>query len=370
MLKQWSREFQTALYAIDGIGSVRHGECLRALTEREISESEFWRNADSVGRAIGLEESIVQALAKFQKKYTPASYSELLKTKDIRTVFPQDEEFPKLLVEMENHPPLLFARGGKYAQQPSIAVVGTRSITDYGRRVIEALVPPLIHAGKTIVSGFMYGIDVAAQQAAVRAKGQTVGVLGFGFDHMYPPDQRELFEEFLSAGAVFFTPFAPHVPAKRGNFPARNAIVAGMSTGVLVVEAAAGSGSLITAGYAAELGREVWAVSGSIFSDFSEGTKELINQGAQLVTKPEDIIAGFSRGKYSIGPPPWLSFPDSQRRMCELLNQESLPLETAAERLGFTISEASKILIELELLGAVEQSGNKWRLAGGLIHSV
>lgn len=367
----WSREFQTALYAIDGIGSVAHRSCLRALEKREISESEFWRNAFGIWQTIGFQDSVIQALTKFCKAHTAISYGELLQSKNIRVLFPQDGEFPRLLLQVENHPPLLFARGGRFAQQPCIAVVGTRSMTDYGQRVIEAIVPPLARAGKTIVSGFMYGIDVAAQQAALRSGGQTVGVLGFGFDHMYPPEQRELFEEFLSAQAVFFSPFAPHVPARPGNFPARNLIVAGMSEGVLVVEAAAKSGSLITAGHAAELGRDVWAVSGSILSKFSEGTKELINQGAQLVTGAEDILIGcFSRVKYNNEPPRWLSFPDPQRRVCELLNQDSLPLETAAERLGFSISEVSKIFIELELLGVVEQSGNKWRLAGGLIHSV
>lgn len=367
----WSREFQIALYALDGIGSIAHRRCLRMLKEHGVSESEFWRNALGIWQAIGLGEKITHSLAKFQKMYTPASYVQSLYSKNIRTIFPEDVEFPRRLSELENHPPLLFARGGHFTQKPCIAVVGTRNMTDYGRRVIEEIVPPLVRAGKTIVSGFMFGVDVSAQQVTLRSNGQTIGVLGFGFDHMYPPEHQKIFEEFLSLGAVFLSPFSPHVPARRGNFPARNQIVAGISDGVLVVEAAAKSGSLITAGYGAELGRDVWAVSGSIFSEFSEGTKELLNQGAQLITRAEDIIVGFSRAQNTTAvTPPWHDFVNPQRKICEFLNQESAALEDIAHYLGNTIQEVSTILIELELLGVVEQSGNKWRLAGGLIYSV
>lgn len=364
----FSRAFQIALYAVDGIGSALHRRCLAALESRQLDEAAFWRNSGEIWQKIGLNKKIIESIKKFKKEYTLSSYQELLSSKDIRVIFPGDQEFPPLLAELENHPPLLFVRGGELAPDMSpIAVVGSRRMTEYGRRVVTELVPSLVQAGKTIVSGFMYGVDVTAQQAALRVGGSTVGVLGFGFDHLYPPEQRGLFEEFLAAGAVFLSPFAPHVPARPGNFPARNAIVAGMSEGVLVVEAAAQSGSLITAGYAADLGREVWVVSGSMFSEFSAGTKELVNQGAQLITEASDILGGTSRTPTSaVRRRYWHSLPDHQRQICEVLEQEALPLETLSEVLSMEVKELSTNLVQLELIGVVEQSGNQWRLADAL----
>ena len=179
----WSQEFKTALYSLDGVGPVTYRRCLKTLTEAELTEAEFWVNKYQIWQKTGLDEKIVKSIQKFIKEYNSDSYFESIVSKDIRVIMPESQEFPPLLKRIDNAPPLLFARGGKLTGKESfLAVVGTRNMTDYGKRVVNDFISPLTKFGKTIVSGFMYGVDVAAQCAALKTKGRTVGVLGFGFD--------------------------------------------------------------------------------------------------------------------------------------------------------------------------------------------
>lgn len=286
----FSKEFLVALYSLAGIGPASYRRVLTFLTINQLAEDSFWRNQNQIWQKIPLAQKTISSIKNFNNEYTPSSYLEHLRSQDIRVVFITDEEFPSLLKEIDNCPPMLFVKGAKLSPLDQyLAVVGSRKMTKYGQRVINHLIPPLIDRGKVIVSGFMYGVDVTAQQAALKNGGKTVGILGFGFDYMFPSNHQPLMKRFLKQGATFISPFAPQTPVIRSNFPRRNAIVAGMSQGVLVIEAAHRSGSHITAGFAAEFGRDVWAVPGSIFNDFSAGTARLINQGAQLVTTAEQI---------------------------------------------------------------------------------
>lgn len=173
---------------------------------------------------------------------------------------------------------------------PVVAVVGARNMTAYGEQVTSALAGGLSRCGATIVSGFMYGVDCAAHRAALENNGTTVGVLGYGHDFVYPENQKELMQEWLEQGMTFVSPFAPSVAPRRGNFPARNRVVASMSHAVVVTEAAEKSGSLITASYAAQEGHVVCAVPGPITNPYTRGTRELINQGAALVAGAEEVL--------------------------------------------------------------------------------
>lgn len=329
-----------------------------------MTEADFWVNKHLIWQKIGINEKIVNSIQKFKSEYTSSSYLAFLGQKDIRVILSTDKEFPPLLKQLPRKPPLLFARGGQLTgKETFLAVVGTRNITDYGQRVVNDFLPSLVQFGKTIVSGFMYGVDVAAQRAALKASGKTVGVLGFGFDFMYPPEQRNLFNRFLSQGATFLSPFAPHVPPVPGNFPARNMVVAGMSEGVLVIEGAEDSGSLITAHCAVELGREVWAVPGSIYSRFSVGTQKLLNEGAQLVNNPESVLGIIrQRGRNSSKKRLWANFPRLKKQICEVLWTESLTTDTLQEKLDCSSAELATNLVELELIGLIKQVGNHWQL--------
>lgn len=362
----WSRAFQAALFSIDGIGPATLSVCLEELEKAGLTEAEFWVNTYSIWGKIGLNEKTFKSIQKFKKEYTSSSYLEHLDQKNVRVVIPADAEFPSLLKQTERFPSVLFARGERLTgSEALLAVVGTRNITEYGRQVVGDFVPTLVHHGKTIVSGFMYGVDVEAQRAALQAGGKTVGVLGFGFDHMYPPEQGRLFHWFLAQGATFYSPFAPHVPAKKGNFPARNAVVAGMSEGVLVIEGAERSGSLITAHHAADLGREVWAVPGSIYSRFSVGTQKLINEGAQLVNSAEEILGFVSKHQarhLSAQRLVWKKLPKVKAQLCETLWNTTCTTDDLGKSLALPVTEVAVHLIELELLGLVKQVGNKWQL--------
>lgn len=201
-----------------------------------------------------------------------------------------DADYPVLLAEISDPPAVLYIKGKLNALAPMIGVVGTRHVTEYGRRVTKGFTRALVRYGFTIVSGFMYGVDACAHSAAIESGGTTVGVLGFGFEYMYPKSHLSLVQQMTTAGNCLITEYAPWEPPRSANFPRRNRIVAGMSLGILVTEAASRSGSRITARLAADQGRGVFAVSGPIDSPFSEGTKDLVNLGAKLVTKAQDIL--------------------------------------------------------------------------------
>jgi DNA processing protein len=358
----WSPEFRTALISLREVGPATFNKALKILTKTELTEADFWVNRYRIWQKIKLKKETLESIKKFKKEYTISSYFESILAKDIRVVFIEDQEYPPLLKEIDNPPPLLFAKGRSLSgKENCFSVVGTRGITAYGKRAIRQLIPPLVQYDRTIVSGFMYGVDVTAQQAALKAEGRTVGILGFGFDDMYPKSHQRIFEEFLTKGATFYTPFAPHIKAVRGNFPARNAIVAGMSKGTLVIEAGEESGSAITAGYAADFGRDVWAVPGSIFNKQSIGTNQLIKDGVNIATEVADIL-GVGKSLANKDYRPWEPFQGVQREICRQLAAEPLATDELSERLAKPVAQLSQALIELELLGAIESVGNQWQL--------
>lgn len=200
--------------------------------------------------------------------------------------------YPALLSQISDPPSVLYVKGKLPVWTiPAIAVVGTRKITPYGKKVTELLTSQLVDRGMTIVSGMMIGVDTVAHLTAVKQKGITVGVLGYGFGVPYfPKEQATVASQLLDSGGCLLSEYPPWQTPTRYTFPQRNRIVSGLSLGVLVTEAAVKSGSKITARLAAEQGREVFAVPGPIDSPYSEGTKELINLGATLVSSADDIL--------------------------------------------------------------------------------
>lgn len=354
----YSREFRTALYSLDGVGVKHYLKILNYLIKHEITEADFWVNKGAIWQNLSINKKIESSIFKFKKENNSYSYYQQLLAKNIRVVFHHDQEYPILLKNLDFYPPILFVKGGKLELNQTLGVVGTRKITPYGEQVIKFLIPDLAMT-RVIISGFMYGVDVVAQQTALDSGGKTVGVLGFGFDFMYPATHRQLFTDFLNRGASFISPFAPHVAPRPGNFPARNILVAGLSQGLCVIEAAINSGSLLTATVAAELGRDVWAVPGSIFSPFSEGVQELLKQGAGLVRVPADIEQAL------------LGSPDKNHQLVSILNeheQKTLAvLQTKrccfdellmATRLSTVDLQAS--LLNLQLKNLVKEQGIWW----------
>lgn len=202
-----------------------------------------------------------------------------------------DPEYPKLLKETYQPPWILYGKGKLELLENNlkIAVVGSRQATDYGRRALDSLFPKLIDRGILFVSGLAKGIDACAHRTAIKYGGTTIGVIAGGFDYIYPQENRKLADNMMEHQLVI-SEYPPHTKPLKWHFPMRNRIISGLSRGTLVVEARQRSGSLITANYAVQEGREIFALPGNIFSPNSAGTNELIQQGAKLVQKSEDIL--------------------------------------------------------------------------------
>ncbi|MDZ4296607.1 MAG: DNA-processing protein DprA [Patescibacteria group bacterium] len=226
--------------------------------------------------------------------YRIRQYSgEIVMTETIQTVTIDSPEYPVLLKEIHRPPETLWARGAWLKNgENCLAVVGTRKPTYYAEAVTPPLVEELAAAGLTIVSGLALGVDTMAHRAALKAGGRTIAVLGSGMDHksLFPPENRELMESIIAAGGLVISEFPEGTPARKEHFPQRNRIIAGLSVGVLVIEAPTRSGALITTRYATEQNREVFATPGPINSPYSWGPNWLIQQGAHPVLKAQDVF--------------------------------------------------------------------------------
>ncbi|MDQ6596947.1 DNA-protecting protein DprA [Bacillus salipaludis] len=213
------------------------------------------------------------------------------KTNEIIVISIFDKEYPAVLKEIYQPPWALFAKGdiSLLDKEPKLAVVGSRQATLYGKNAIRLIFPKLIDDGVLIVSGLAKGIDALAHDTAIKNGGKTIGVIAGGIYHIYPKENMNLALEMMK-NQLIISEYPPDTKPLKWHFPARNRIISGLSKGTLIIEAKRKSGSLITANYAVNEGREVFSLPGSIFNPFSSGTNDLIQQGAKLVTSAEDIL--------------------------------------------------------------------------------
>jgi DNA processing protein len=274
-----------------------------------------------------------------------------------------DNDYPDLLKEIPSPPPLLYVKGDvKLLSTPQLAIVGSRNPTAIGHRTAEQFAAALVNVGITITSGLALGIDAASHRGALAAKGKTIAVMATGLKQLYPRAHKKLAEEIVQTGAIV-SEFALALNANKSHFPQRNRIISGLSMGVLVVEAALKSGSLITARFAAEQGREVFAIPSSIHHPLGKGCHHLIRQGAKLVENIEDILvelAPLHDSMFKKMPPPnettEKKVEDIDTALRQLLIQigyEPTSLDTIVARSGLTPSEVSSMLLLLELKGYI-----------------
>ncbi len=262
-----------------------------------------------------------------------------------------DPDFPKLLSHIIDPPLALYYRGDvTLLRKPALAIVGSRHASPYAINVAQDLARQLAPAGLTIVSGLARGVDAASHEAALDAGGSTIAVLGTGIDLIYPRSNARLFRR-IEADGLIVTEFPPATPPLGQNFPIRNRVISGLSVGTVIVEATGRSGSLITARTAAEQGREVFAVPGSIFATGSEGTHRLIQYGAKLVHDATDIVHELpGRVKLAISKPE--EPPEALRGMLEAFRKdEASHIEAAAALLRVPLTALSEPLLQLELGG-------------------
>jgi DNA processing protein len=281
-----------------------------------------------------------------------------------------DEEYPVLLREIAQPPPVLFALGEPVLDLPGVAIVGPRKASRYGLDVAGRLARGLAEAGLCVVSGMAAGIDTAAHRGALEGGGRTVAVLGCGVDVVYPAPNAELHRRIRKQGAVI-SEFPMGAQPDRGSFPRRNRIISGLSLGVVVVEAPERSGSLITMRYAAEQGRDLFAVPGSVLEGRNTGCHRLIIDGATLVEKAEDILEELHHweiGKERVERPvaqPEPPLSEAQQRIFSLLDREPCHVDQLAEQAEMGTADLLGVLLELELDGRVAQlPGKQFARAG------
>jgi DNA processing protein len=282
-----------------------------------------------------------------------------------RALIPDDPEYPALLRHIPDPPPVLFALGDlTLLERPGVAIVGSRDHSGYGGEVARALAWGAASAGLVVVSGMARGLDAVAHAAALDARGATVGVLGNGLGVIYPSANRELYQR-VAKGGLLLTEFAPGERPTAGSFPRRNRLISGLARVTVVVEAAEGSGALITAGTALDQGREVMVVPGNITTPQSVGANRLIRDGAAPLLGLEDLLAHYPEARRPVATPEGLPMPPKAlpegigpgaRAIADLLGAAPIQLDDLAGRSGRRPQELLAELCALEIAGVVEQA--------------
>ncbi len=339
-----------ALRLIPGVGSVTYGRLLKAF--------------GSPGAALGAPLKSLMALPKMReetaraiskKAYSTDPQKEMasLERMGARLVRQGDQDYPPLLAGIYAPPPLLFLKGSLTGcLEGGVAVVGSRKMSPYGRRLAGQFGRDLATAGISLISGLARGVDAVAHQGALNEGGHTVGVLGCGLNVAYPRENRELIAEVAAQGAVL-TEFPLGTRPTAANFPVRNRIISGLSRAVVVVEAGIKSGSLITARHAMDQGREVCAVPGPVGAPMSEGSNALISQGARLISSMRELLTPGALppapSAAASGPEAAEELPPVEAELLELIGPEPVHIDVLARQSGLEPGELSTMLLHLVL---------------------
>lgn len=351
-------KFWVAFNRIPGVGTKRY----QAMLARFGSLAEAWNATRSELREAGLDQRTVRVIAEERLNIEPDAEWERLEKACIRTLTWNDTAYPARLKEIDDAPPLLYVKGDLVPQDDlSVAVVGTRRATPYGRQVAEEMSFQLAANHITIVSGLARGIDAIAHRSALQAGGRTLAVLACGLDLIYPSEHKKLASEIIERGALISE--QPLGAQPRGDFfPRRNRILSGMSLGVLVVEGDIKSGALITADFANDQGREVFAVPGSVFSTQSRGTNLKIQRGeAKLVLQVDDILEelNLQTAPQQIEMIESNPATDTEAELLRHISREPVHIDEVCRESGLPVSTVSSLLAMMELKGLVREIGSK-----------
>ncbi len=340
---------------VKGIGAIRLKQILDFYGSLEVA----WESPASGLLSAGLPQKVAENFTRVKNQVELERIMENIASQKIHVMTWEDSDYPRRLKEINQAPPVLFIKGTINVEDDwAVAVVGTRRVTPYGRQVAAEIARFLAQNGVTVVSGLARGVDAIAHQAALQNGGRTLAVLGSGVDVIYPPEHRKLGMDIAQQGALV-SDYPVGTQPDGVNFPPRNRIISGLSLATVVVEAGEKSGALITAKFAVEQGRDVFAVPGSILTPQSEGTNRLIEQGARPLLKMTEILESLKLEQIPEKQAARKSNPLNpvEKNLLEHLSQEPVHVDELCELTGLPIHDVSATLTMMELKGLVTQVG-------------
>jgi DNA processing protein len=359
MMDVEERAYWIAWARVPGIGPARMRLLLRAFASLKAA----WGASAIDLRAAGLDDrTVTSAIAAFAK-LDPENEWRGLARAGITVLTGEDTGYPERLRNIASAPALLYLRGELLPEDDlAVAVVGTRRATPYGREVAHRIATDLAATGVTVVSGLAKGIDGVAHDCALQAGGRTLAVLGHGLNTIYPPEHKGLAARIADGHGALITEYPPGARIDPANFPARNRIISGLALGVVIVEADRKSGAMITADFAADQGREVFAVPGSVLSNSSAGCNALIKDGATLITDASDILAALRleqrREQHAVQQAlPTLPGVPGADALLNALSAEPAHIDDLCRACGLPISDVNGLLVQLQLTGIVRPAG-------------
>jgi DNA processing protein len=351
-----SKKFWLGFSRVKGIGAAR----TKSLLEYFGDLSQAWNASENDIKSAGLSDKIVKALIEARKEINLDEEYDRIIQNGIKITTINDPDYPKRLKMIEYPPPVLFIKGEiREEDDYAVAVVGTRHITSYGRQVTEDLTRFLALNHVTVVSGLARGIDSIAHKAALNAGGRTLAVLGSGVDIIYPPEHLMLADSVMQNGALI-SDYYPGTPPEGNNFPPRNRIISGLSLASIIVDAGEKSGALITAEFAINQGRDVFAVPGSFYAPGSKGTNRLIRDGAFPLIDFEELLNALNLEKIPEYRYARKVIPenDIELLLMETLKAEPLHIDEIKAKLDLPMEKISAALLLMTIKGLVKETGN------------
>lgn len=353
-------KYLVALHTIFGLGSKKMRQLLNFFGTPE----NIWKAGFADLALSGIGENIARKIVSERSNINPDEEMMKLRNENIMVFSDKDSEYPPLLKQIPDNPPLIYMKGDlECLKLPLVAVVGSRKLTSYGIQAAHGFSRDLAKNGICVVSGLAFGIDACAHRGALEAKGRTIAVLGNSLDDasIAPRSNFNLAQDILQSGGLLISEFPVPTNANKGTFPARNRIMAGMSLGTLVIEAAEKSGSLITANLALDYNREVFSVPGSIFSPQSTGTHQLIKAGAKMVCSVSDVIeelhldcsSEVKKKRTDV------ELSENEKIVYETLSHESIHIDIISKLTKLETSTISSTVAILEIKGLIKNVGGQ-----------
>jgi DNA processing protein len=341
---------------VKGIGPAK----IQALLDYFGDLAAAWQATEYQLRQIGVDQRAIQAFLATRAEIDLEARLAEVEAAGVTLLAWDSPAYPRYLREIPNPPPLLYVLGEvQETDRWAVAVVGTRRLTSYGRQATRDLVTGLVRSGVTIVSGLARGIDAVAHKTALEMGGRTLAVLGSGLDCIYPPENRLLVKQMAAGQGAAISEYGLGIQPEAKNFPPRNRLISGLSLGVIVVEAGERSGALITSTFAVEQNREVFAVPGNITSPASRGTNHLIQQGAKLITRVDDVLEELNLTLAPEQKAVQLALPESAEEalLWSHLSTEPQHVDELSRIAALPSALVSSTLTLMELKGMVQQVG-------------